>query len=1116
MVRQRVRPRPGCRDSPDSSFESTGSKWTVDTSSLTSCDTSPQRHLPNLPKKDELVLLRRRITTHEKREEQLINDIFQIQKKLEFSNKSINRWKQAMHDDARPGSYYRKEIVLLKQELDKKHDDIRDREITIENLMAINHPSHSLVGEHSVSQQTSVCSSLLDETVEGPQAREMERLLLENASYAHQLGKQDEEVHRLREKMAELEKDRINTKQENATYEKQGTQTAEDIAAPSSQRSVQQKEVKFEDSLLSVPFDPFGQSHSESSSHSSDRSDSIRTTKRVVELHNELNKMTKERNSARHELEQSQSEAKRLRSELYDAKLQSVNNNDELVSKLNKANFALHNLKAKEENSASALKHHQAKIREMNGIIDMQKVFELENEKDLPIQQLEIRELKKALDESLVELETAAEFMTEQRQTIQDLKKASSAKVHNYFLLQHYLQVKTESLEIVERDLMKKDAEIEELGLTIKKFGSVEKKLMLRDDEEIKGLQQKIIFLEDRYADLQKEFFEKKSEIDELSNSTLETNDDLDNKRSTQIQLKHDGPQLFNSLKEENEFLIQKTNGQTNQLQKADKILFEKELEKRKLKTWLKEMQSKLDSIDAKRVNVAVQTKRYDIDAEIVEENHEALRDENAELLDSLLSASEESKIKEDAVENLQNRIEVITAQAINQQYEMDVLVKNFAQLGASNIILEKKCKAFERDTKFYTDEIFRLYNALVGYNCEIEPLKKYIKILIDTKACDGSNLTRSNSIIDELESTRLELVNRLNRLLDVEAKETKISELEKDIIVRNNLISENSKLKEKNASNIERLNILLLEIQELKQELSNLSGANESLLSQKMKLEKEAKNSENKIVNSHVREIATLAMDKDLTINTLRQDLTASRSRSAKEIVRLTDELSKTKSDMEKQYSPDAMQMKDQRIHALERTLHLQEGTVDSLRLELRQVELSIRNTSDQRRKDLEELQKELIETQSNAMNKDRECIYLKSKLDECKIEYEKEFKSLAKDIERKDLHDTNMMLVAKQRLEQLKVVNIELKEDNLKLDAQLERALTKMQNIKAKQVEMEKECATLKKKTSDLECLLDKNDWAAKPKSQVTDDNKKGRGKRTEKGKKTKFIGWGKSAIP
>lgn len=391
--------------------------------------------------------------------------------------------------------------------------------------------------------------------------------------------------------------------------------------------------------------------------------------------------------------------------------------------------------------------------------------------------------------------------------------------------------------------------------------------------------------------------------------------------------------------------------------------------------------------------------------------------------------------------------------------------------------------------------------------------------MLLDTKACDGSNLIRSNYIIDKLESARLELINRLNKLVEAEAKETKTAELERHIIVMNKLISENSKLKEENTSNKERLDIRLFEIQELKQELSNLSDANENLSdanrllsSQKIKLEKEAKNSENKTLNSQVREIATLTMDKDSTINTLKQDLTASRSRSAKEIARLTDELSKMKSDIDKQYSPDVMEMKDKTIHALERALHVQEGTVDSLRSELRQVQLSIRNTSDLRRKDLEELQKELIETQSNAMNKDRECTYFKVKLDECKIEYENEFKSLAKDRERKDLHDNNMMSVAKQRLEQLKVVNVELKEDNLKLDAQLERALTKMQNIEAKNdVEMEKECATLKQKIADLERLL-----AAKLKLQVADDKKKGKGKKTDKGNKIKFIGWGKSAIP
>lgn len=1155
------------RGSLDVSFDSIGSasvsptvsstRSTIDTSDLTSCNTS--RQVPPSPTKDEMGQLRRKVKSYEKREAQLMNDIAYIQQKLDASKKNTDLWKQAVDGDIRPGTHYRKEIVLLKQELDKKEDDIRDREITIENLMAGNHPSHSLFFEHS--QQTSVCSSILDESGDDPQAREMERLLSENAAFAHKLRMQEEENNRLRGIMADREKEQIAMKQKIAIYEK------------NTSRAAAFNPFHIADGQIAIKCD------GESGCTTPDRSESARTTKRVMELHNELNKMTKDRNSVRHELEECKSEAMQLRRQLDDAKL---NKKNELVSKLNEVKMALYN-SPKEVSFASTTTNSQ-------------------RERNLSDQHSEITELRKALDDSLVELEMAAEVTTEQRQIIQDLKSASKAKEADYLKLQQTLQVETESLEITKSYLRKKDSEIEQLALVVKKLETAENDITLKD-KEIKGLKQTMTFWKDRYADLQKEMAEKEIEIDRLKISALEYRDNLDE------ESKDDGSRLFRGLKEENELLGLKTRHQTIQLQKADKLLFEKELEKSKLKTLLREMQSQLDNVNLGAIKA------------------HALREHSIEFMNSLSSEDEERKV-DDSVLILQNRVETLTSQTKDQQYEMDILVKNFAQLGVSHRELEEKSKSFENDVKFYTDEILQLYNELERTGCEMEPLNHYVKLLLVRQSSDDSTLTSQTAAMDKLESARIELVDEMTLIVEerkefnkeirnlhqdleqkddelakllsvdgpsetdllgaereekeemtrqrniiflklkatredlkemqerkaylektimsqastlhslsneVEEKDLKLANLGKGVAINNTLIAENAGLRENNARHLEKVNILLLEIEELKQELSSFEGTNEDLSTLKMQLQG-AQTAGNNLVNTYEGRIADLTTHKNATIERLRKDLNATETQSSAKIAHLTDELNKLRG-ANNEIMLRSFKSKDDRIQALEQTLHVQEETVDNLRSELRQAQQKIQNPTEQRRKEMEELEQELMESKYTALNKDRECTLLKDKLEECKIEHEKETESLEQEIDRlilvnesllntneKDQDETDMMLAAKQRLQQLKAVNIELKEDNDQLGARLEQALTKIRYIEAANknvTKMETECAALKKKVADLEGVLEKIESATKRNSKLkvikTVYDKQGKAIKSENVKETKATksktrGWGK----
>ena len=978
MVRLRVRQRQVCNDSQDTSFESIGSgsidptinttKLTVDTSSLTSCDTS----------QDELLVLRSHVKSSEKREEQLRNDIMQLQKKLEGSEQHVNHLKEIVYDDVRPGSglAYRKEIALLKQELNKRHDDLRDRDLTIENLMVNNHPNHSFLVENPMSLQSTVSSSLQNES---PNTREMKRLLDKNTVYNHQLRSQGGEVEPIRRKLSKREKERIDTKEKLLTCEENRMKEMEDIAAA----SLHCKQ--------SAPFDPF-QAYSSNTSVSGLNETGDDSPSRIRKM------------------------------------------NDIIVKQKNEIN------------------------KRDSVIFELEKFAQRMNETDIPFQEREIKDLKKALNESLIQLENAADVMTEQRKTIHDLEKLSSDKEANYAKLKCTLQ--------------EKDSKIEELSLVAERVTKSEREMTLRD-KEIEDLQEIIVSWKARYADLNQKYMEKEVKIDKLPNSVSEFHNVLEDKKSIDIAKNDDSTQIHDSLKEENKFLIENASRQTIQLQQAGKMLTQKEDEKSKLEASLKKLQVKLDIIEAENIAMKRQTeingKKNDtaiVQNDNVNTNFKVLTDADGKEKNFL------STFESDNVQDLQNRIELIATKSKDQQYEMDILLKNFSRLSVQNKTLKEKCKIFAKNIKFYADEVLGLLNLLVGKNFEVKPFKNYIEILLEMQSDDFNDLATSNLQLNKFESSLHGVRNELDRLSKareafsvertyseqdvtqeddnpsklaellrderkekeeiicqrdstivqlqaareelkaiegmnkrmekntmlressfqklfdkVERRDAKIAELEKHVFVSNTLKSDNANLREKNAHNLEKIDILLLEIQELKEELSNS-------------------------IKSHQAHVVELEEARILEVGT--------GNSYEHQIAALRKELALSRSQYDKCF--DALKTKDDRIRDLERTLHAQEKTVDSLLLQLSQAQHG---------------------------NKQQ---------------------------------DSNFISAAKQRLEQLKVVNAELKEENVKLAGDLERALTKIERNGREQKWAVVGRKELKQKIVDLDVFLKENDSLAK----------------------------------
>jgi outer membrane murein-binding lipoprotein Lpp len=1215
MVRLRI--RAGIPDSPGSTVQSKSNN-TVATSSLTSYDESSDHssllELPSLNK-----------------------TIGQLRKDLKSAKEDASRWKNALHNDIRPGSHYRKKIALLKKELDKRDDVIQDREIVIENLMVGNHhQSHQPINIQQLDfqQTSSVCSSLLDDVAESPQAREMERLLLENSAYGFQLQEQDKEIADMKQKITKYERGRDGMREDNIAILNSKQTSNQKESKDRNISSVEKVKKESRKSISVTPFDPFQPCDSPedllTTSHkvdqSSSHSDSIRETKRIMELHNELSKITKDRKNCQHELELSQCEVERLHIDLRDVRLQSETTIHELE-----------NLK----------KQHEEISLTAEG---------------------EIQDLKKALDESLVELEHCTKVMTEQTKNIQNMRNESSVKEKDF------LRKKSESFETANREITKKTAEIEELELSLSEYrmkfsNNIEntgKKIDTRD-KEIERLHQqrtllgeKLVTLRNHFDDketkvkelelaiietgvtldierkarvqsetdkaellnkmkveseklvtLRKHFDDKETKVKELELAIIETGLTLDTERNARVQSETDKAKLLNKMKEGSDILLQKTNCQKIQLQKKDQCLLETEIVKDKLETTMKDMYSILEktkseyiAIHAKsvkesdclerklqmKIDEILQNKQINSEQDVMTAGLQALieklkRDLEKSLADQSNLANHNRSISKCFAEricesnSLRQKL-VLQVEAIElqnektQQIQQQLVEKDgkVADLEASNIKLSaslsnasaeqiKLIIGKEESLRLIKQRDFEnlcLIQDLDSCNQAMHTLQREMSDRDDhiTALVDKNNSLEKDLQLKSSELMKLKKVKEQNHsLMTAMMAQTKTIHVERQEKVevdshRDNLVTESKSLQHNLRKMVETNEYLQKEITLLTSSFGRLSNEvednnakikeleddivvrkdvyanNAELIKENAKLE-EAKKSETDTTTSHERKISALTMNKDVTIDTLRKNLAASRYRNAEEVARLTNELSELQNlntDLWSRCDEDAIRMKDKRIDALKHTLFAQEKTIDSLRTELDQVQLGMRNVSERRRKDLEELQTELIENKLNATKQDRACTALNVKLDECKIEYEEEIVHLSREIEKlrkhsplsrtmKDLQETNWMLEAKERLEQLKVINVELKEDNIKLSAKLERALIKIHSLKkenAVAVEMEVvECTNLRKQSNEGESLLENNVGKSTP-------NINSRGKLTGNLRRGKFTGSGKTEIP
>jgi hypothetical protein len=319
----------------------------------------------------------------------------------------------------------------------------------------------------------------------------------------------------------------------------------------------------------------------------------------------------------------------------------------------------------------------------------------------------------------------------------------------------------------------------------------------------------------------------------------------------------------------------------------------------------------------------------------------------------------------------------------------------------------------------------------------------------------------------EALENSEVVKLRLEGQLVEAKAAYEKLDEEATDTAMRDVVVP---------LGNEEKEELLKQYMETLKTELGNAKQASHA--------------SEQSMVLTYERQKTVLRTEHDAILKDVRMDLTALRTQRSKDIAELTQQVAALRQEKKNlaQDHDTELQLKHKHVYALEHTLHAQEKTVDSMRAEMDQLQSSMTEATNSRRAEVEELEQEVMATITKSTKQEREVIELKMLLEESKLEHNAEatkLKEFIAEMEKEsplakamvNLQNDQRMLMVRERLEQLKMRNEELQEQNLKLGGRLERAIIKIQSFDAEKKnaeDVERECVSLRKQVNELERIL------------------------------------------
>jgi chromosome segregation ATPase len=425
-------------------------------------------------------------------------------------------------------------------------------------------------------------------------------------------------------------------------------------------------------------------------------------------------------------------------------------------------------------------------------------------------------------------------------------------------------------------------------------------------------------------------------------------------------------------------------------------------------------------------------------------------------------------RLKNEAVEKLEIKL-----------VERDETIERLK--GASTNLNEEQIQIFQ-------NEVEKLRQDLSSKSEELERLQKQLKDTMSSLETSEASKQQLSQELDSNKAAKDTLEKEMTKTMhELDSNKAAKDTLEKEMAkTMHDMPNSDDVVKAKEA--------LEMEVANLNTELAFIKQDQENYEELKTQLEQEKgtrASAEKSIVESYERQLNAINMNKDVTIDELRKNLTESRGKSSEDIIEMTNAIRSLESENDglKEQLEAELNAKNQQIYVLEHALHAQEQQLDNMRVEMDQLQSGMEFATQKRRGEAEEMQQEVMEINSRANKQEREIVALKMQLEEHKLEHKSEvvrLKDVIATLESESplaqtvaqLQNDDRMLEVRERLEQLKWKNTELQEANLKLNGRLERAMLASKSLESEKEhseDLEKEIRKLSRQVKTLEGILE-----------------------------------------
>ncbi len=572
------------------------------------------------------------------------------------------------------------------------------------------------------------------------------------------------------------------------------------------------------------------------------------------------------------------------------------------------------------------------------------------------------------------------------------------------------------------------------------------------------------------------QIIEQDEELEELRN-IIDKKDDERNKLEKELSIlksklrRLDNTNNMNDLQEELE-----------ELRVSNKALRE---ELRDLRRKLRHTQSQADRVselenDLKDAESVISTLKKERSQGQMDEFKEAELKEKLErnthdktVLEGKLKRSQERESE------LQTKLTELTDQKENLEMKLKKNNEKLSQVKLSEGKLQNKLEDALASEKIMKDKMEKIKTELISVRENVELENSKIKSI-------NSSINEAEARCEELESELKETQSKLKRVTEErDAIETKLQSQIKSLKEENGSfttdINAEIEKRDRQVSTLENelkeqdeiMVALTNEVKKAREELKRKDGGNsnsdstqndtsmEELRKKVVEAEEGRVRFEKTMISTYERKLSLMEMNKDVTIDHLRKQLSQSFEKLKDMEAELNGKIQKLQKEKDDIVSKSDKTLKDRnaKIKSLQQTLDAHEQVSGHMKAELDQLQNGMETVSMTRRVEVEELQEELIKVQSKTTRYEREITALKMKLEERKLRYKDDVVKLKQTISQlesetpmmRDLHtqrEEKKQGELASKYEQLKWRTAETQRENKALREKLENLQASIKN--------------------------------------------------------------------